>query len=79
MKQLLKSLHLLRESGEVVVMRSVVGSVETDGVFTNICYFYNFYFFNFFDFFCYFFFFPFLLLQLLLIISSSSSGHLLFS
>ena len=30
----LKSLHLLREFGDVVVTGSVVGSVETDGVFT---------------------------------------------
>ena len=36
MKQLLKSLSLLRESGAVEVISSVVGSVATDGVFTNI-------------------------------------------
>ena len=37
MEQLLKSGDLLRESVIVVVTGSLVGLVETDGVFTNIC------------------------------------------
>ena len=36
-QQLTKLTHLLMESGDVAAVSSVVGSVEADIVFTNIC------------------------------------------